>query len=334
MIIMCSKSVLLAMAVMLAFSAKAENALEFVERRTAEILKIDRDQVGEWNREKGWIAVVGLAGLENKSADEIIAKRHELAEIALMDAKLKLAEKLGFSLSAEEKRHLWGDSEKDEAGITTSSKVQFLAKHQILGATVLLQSESNLDGEYLMAVSLVWSKGLQRSAQTIMSGSGKAATAAPGKYSLKDWLEKKIDPALVVGPRQYVDNKGGRHFIGIVSLPYDSSKRLVLERVLSRKCVETVAWALRSDVETSSISETILKQISKNDKECADVTSDLTQRIRQRLRSAVPPVKDLFEDGCSEDGYIIREHPLFPGSKMLIYACELSGEFSEYKYDR
>ena len=55
MIIMCSKSVLLAMAVMLAFSAKAENALEFVERRTAEILKIDRDQVGEWNREKGWI---------------------------------------------------------------------------------------------------------------------------------------------------------------------------------------------------------------------------------------------------------------------------------------
>ena len=317
--------------VTMAFSVSVfgENALEYVERLTAEILKIDRDQVGEWNREKGWIAVVGLAGLENKSADEIIAKRHELAEIALMDAKLKLAEKLGFSLSAEEKRHLWGDSEKDEAGITTSSKVQFLAKHQILGATVLLQSESNLDGEYLMAVSLVWSKGLQRSAQTIMSGRGKAATAAPGKYSLKDWLEKKIDPALVVGPRQYVDNKGVRHFIGIVSLPYDSSKRLVLERTLHVKGVATVAWALRSDAETSSVSETILNQTSKDDKECAEVISVLTQRIRQRLRSAVPPVEDLFDDGC-----IVREHPLFPGSKMLIYACELSGEFSEYKYDR
>lgn len=317
--------------VTMAFSVSVfgENALEYVERLTAEILKIDRDQVGEWNREKGWIAVVGLAGLENKSANEIIAKRHELAEIALMDAKLKLAEKLGFSLSAEEKRHLWGDSEKDEAGITTSSKVQFLAKHQILGATVLLQSESNLDGEYLMAVSLVWSKGLQRSAQTIMSGRGKAATAAPGKYSLKDWLEKKIDPALVVGPRQYVDNKGVRHFIGIVSLPYDSSKRLVLERTLHVKGVATVAWALRSDAETSSVSETILNQTSKDDKECAEVISVLTQRIRQRLRSAVPPVEDLFDDGC-----IVREHPLFPGSKMLIYACELSGEFSEYKYDR
>ena len=322
--------------VAMAFSVSVfgENALEYVERRTAEILKIDRDQVGEWNREKGWIAVVGLAGLENKSANEIIAKRHELAEIAFMDAKLKLAEKLGFALSAEEKMHLWGDSPKDEAGITTSSKVQFLAKHQIFGATVLLQSESNLDGEYLMAVSLVWSKGLQRSAQTIMSGSGKPATAAPGKYSLKDWIEKKIDPALVVGPRQYVDNDGERHFIGIVSMPYDPSKRLALERVLHVKGVATVAWALRSDVETSSVSETILKQTSKNDKECADVTSDLTQRIRQRLRSAVPPVKDLFEEDCGEDGYIVREHPLFPGSKMLIYACELAGEFSEYKYDR
>lgn len=309
------------------FSAFGENALEYVERRTAEILKIDRDQVGEWNSEKGWIAVIGLAGLENKSANEIIAKRHELAEIALMDAKLKLAEKLGFVLSAEEKRHLWGDSEAEEAGITTSSRIKFLAKHQILGATILLQSESNLDGEYLMAVSLVWSKGLQRSAQTIMSGSGKAATSAPGKYSLKDWLEKKIDPALVVGPRQYVDNNGVRHFIGLVSMPYDPSKRLVLERVLHSKGVASVAWSLRSDVETSSVSETILKQTSENDKEHVDVTSDLTQRIRQRLRSAVPPVEDLFEDVC-----IVREHPLFPGSKMLIYACELAGEFSEYEY--
>ena len=309
------------------FSVFGENALEYVERRTAEILKIDRNQVGEWNREKGWIAVVGLAALENKTPTEIISKRHELAEIALMDAKLKLAEKLGFALSAEEKRHLWGDSEKDEAGITTSSKVQFLAKHQILGATVLLQSESNLDGEYLMAVSLVWSKGLQRSAQTIMSGSGKAADVAPGKYSLKDWLAKKIDPALVVGPRQYVDNKGVRHFIGFVSMPYNPPKRLVLERLLHVKGVATVAWALRSDVETSSVSETILKQTSQNDKERTDVTSDLTQRIRQRLRRAMPPVKDLLGDGC-----IVREHPLFPGSKMLIYACELSGEFSEYKF--
>lgn len=328
MIMMRCRSVLLAVAVILVLSAKAENALEFVERRTAEILKIDRNQVGEWNREKEWIAVVGLAGLENKSANEIIGKRHELAEIALMDAKLKLAEKLGFSLTAEEQRHLWGDSEKDEAGIATSSKVQFLAKHRILGATVLLQGESNLDGEYLMAVSLVWSKELQRSAQTIMSGSGKAATAAPGKYSLKDWLEKKIDPALVVGPRQYVDNEGVRHFIGIVSLPFDPSKRSVLERTLHVNGVATVAWSLRSDVETSSVSETILKQTSKNDKERADVTGDLVQRIRQRLRRAVPPVKDLFEDGC-----IVREHPLFPGSKMLIYACELSGEFGEYKHN-
>ena len=63
-----------------------------------------------------------------------------------MDAKLKLAEKLGSSLSAEEKGHLWGgsDSENEIAGITTTSRIQFLAKHRILGATVLLQSESKL----------------------------------------------------------------------------------------------------------------------------------------------------------------------------------------------
>lgn len=328
---MCCRSVLVVAVVVLAGFVKAENALEFVERRTAEILKIDPSRVGEWNHEKGWIAVVGIAALEGKAPSEIIAKRHELAEVALMDAKLKLAEKLGFSLSAEEKRQLWGDSAKDEAGITTSSRIQFLAKHQILGATILLQAESNLEGEYLMAVSIVWSKGLQKSAQTIMSGIGTAKTERPGKYSLREWLLKAVDPAQVVGPRQYVDNKGKRHFIGIVSMPCDKSvpmrQQLVIERMLQMKGATTVAWALRSDTETSSVSSTMLNQTSKAEKETSDVSSELTQRIHQRLRGAVPPVKPLFEDGC-----IYREHPLFPGSRMAIYACELDGEFNEYQY--
>lgn len=324
----------LAMSV-LVFSACAENALEYVERKTAEALKIDRAQVGEWVKDRGMIAVVGIAALENKKPAEILGRRHELAEIAIMDAKLKLAEKLGSSLTAEDKRHLWdsSDPEKDVAGITTTSKIQFLAKHRILGATVLLQSESNLDGEYLMAVSLVWSKGLQKSAASIMSGSGAAATSTPGKYSLKQWMKKNIDPVLVVGPRQYVDNKGKRHFIGIVSMPCDKSasprQQLMLERVLQVKGVASVAWSLRSDVETSSASSTMLKQTSVDGKEDAEVTSELTQRIRQRVRSAMPPVKPLFEP-LFGDTCIYREHPLFPGSKMAIYACELDGEFQEY----
>ena len=49
---MCCRSVLVVAVVVLAGFVKAENALEFVERRTAEILKIDPSQVGEWNHEK------------------------------------------------------------------------------------------------------------------------------------------------------------------------------------------------------------------------------------------------------------------------------------------
>ena len=326
-------AVALAMSV-LAFSAFAENALENVERRTAEILKIDQAQVGEWVKDRGFIAVVGVAVLENKNPTEILGKRHELVEVAIMNAKLKLAEKLGSSLSAEEARSLWGvsDAEKDHAGITTLSKVRFLAKHQIYGATILLQSESNLDGEYLMAVSLVWSKGLQKSAETIMSGRGEAKTSIPGKYSLEKWLKQNIDASLVVGPRQYVDNKGKRHFIGIVSMPYDKTapakQRLMQERVLQVKAAATVAWSLRADIVTSSVAEMALKQISVNGKEDSEITSDLTQRIRQRFRGATPPVKPLFDGEC-----LYREHPLFPGSMMVIYACELDGEFLEYKYE-
>ena len=331
-----NKVVALAMSVF-AVSVYAENALEYVERRTAEALKIDQAQVGEWVKDRGLIAVVGIAAMENKPAEEILGKRHELAEVAIMDAKLKLAEKLGISLSAEEKRHLWGvsDSKRDVAGITTTSKIQFLAKHRILGATVLLQCESYLAGEYLMAVSLVWSKGLQKSAETIMSGSGEAAAATPGKYPLDEWLRKNVDPALVAGPRQYVDDKGKRHFIGIVSLPCKKQmtprERLTLERVLELKGRAAVAWSLVSDVETSSSSLTMLRQTSEDGKEDSEIVNELNQRIRQRFRGALPPVKPLFEALYGET-CVFREHPLFPGSQMAIYACEYDGEFHEYKY--
>ena len=316
----------------LMFTAAGENAIEYVERNTAELLKMKLDRVGEWDHEKGRIAVVGFAALENKKPEEIIARRPELAEAAIMNAKMKLAEKLGFSLSAEEKQHLWGESsaEKETAGITTSSKIRFLAKHRIYGATVLLQSESLHEGEYLMAVSLVWSLGLQRSAVATMSGSGKAAKSKPGKYSLEEWVEKRLNPVCVVGPRQYVDNQGKRHFIGIVSMPYDKkdppAKRLMLERMLKVKGASMVAWSLRSDVETSAAAMTMLKQESIDGKETSEVSSELVEQINQRFRGALPPVADLFDEGC-----IYREHPMFPGSMMAVYACELDGEFMEYQ---
>ena len=78
----CFKCAMVLAGAALAFPAFGENALEYVERRTAEVLKIDRSQIGEWDREKGLIAVVGIAAMENKTPAEIIGKRHELAEIA------------------------------------------------------------------------------------------------------------------------------------------------------------------------------------------------------------------------------------------------------------
>ena len=101
--------------------------------------------------------------------------------------------------------------------------------------------------------------------------------------------------------------------------------------MLELKGQASVAWSLRSDVETSSVSETMLKQTSVNGKEDAEVASELTQRIRQRFRGVLPPVKPLFEP-LFGDVCIIREHPLFPGAKMAIYACEFDGECEEYKF--
>lgn len=306
-----------------------ENAIEYVERKTAEVLKIDRRQVDEWIEGRSSIAVVGAATLESDDASEIIGKRHQLAQIAIMNAKLRLSEKLGAILNASETMEMKGvaDGKKEKATITTRSKIEFLSKHQILGTAVLLQGESYLNGEYVMAVSIVWSPELQKSAQTALVGNGMTATAEPGKYSLEEWIKTKINPALVVGPRQFVDDKGVRHFIGFASMPAAKLPTNVRAKgvIISRKGIQSACFALRSDVETQSLAENILKQTAVDDMEETEVSSTLNESICQRFHGAVPPVNALFENENGVD-FIEVTHPLFPDIKMVVYACELIGD--------
>ena len=89
----------------------------------------------------------------------------------------------------------------------------------LFGASVMLQTESwDKDGTYQVSVMLVWSNVLERAARAIVTGENYKIKPNAKNSTVHEWLSKQ-DLASMVGPRQFVDNKGNRWFLGIAAQP-------------------------------------------------------------------------------------------------------------------
>ena len=119
-----------------------------VAERTAEALKANKNEIGNFDHKKKRIVVIGEAEMPidvkgDKKGDWAL-KRTMLAKSALLNAKLKMATALGFELTAEEQQQMFNvpatSNSTEKAAIKTSSAIQFASSHPIMGATVLLPS--------------------------------------------------------------------------------------------------------------------------------------------------------------------------------------------------
>ena len=304
-----------------------------VAERTAKALKVNKNEIGNFNHKTGRIVVIGEAEMAmdvkgDKSGAWAI-KRTMLAKSALLNAKLKLATALSFELTAEEQQQMFNlpatSNSAEKAVIQTSSAVQFNSSHPIMGATVLLQEESLIDGVYKIAMSMVWSEALQKSAVATMCGTPGFKEAKKGKKSLGEWVEFQENPYLLVGPRQYLDNEGVRHFLGISAFPV--GRNTVLAQQNKRKAqmdaIATAAFSCLSDVETAEAMNNVMNQYSDpKDLDAiptAEIQSTLNSKITQKIQGqAINGVGMVFQKEI--------EHPLFPGGRLYVYCAELNAE--------
>ena len=191
---------------------KVSSSFDVVDRvteRTAEALKINKNEIGNFNHKTGRIVVVGVAEIamdvKNDKVGAWAIKRTMAAKSALLNAKLQLATALSFELTAEEQQHMFNmpatSNSTEKAVIQTSSAVQFNSSHPIMGATVLLQEESLINGVYKIAVSMVWSEALQKSAVATMCGTPGFKESKKGKRSLGEWVDFQENPYLLIGRR-------------------------------------------------------------------------------------------------------------------------------------
>lgn len=304
-----------------------------VAERTAAALKINKNEIGNFNHKTGRIIVIGEAespmDVKNDKSGDWAITRTMLAKAALLNAKLKMATALSFELTAEEQQHMFNmpatSNSAEKAAIQTSSAVQFASSHPIMGATVLCQEESLISGVYKIAVSMVWSEALQKSAVATMCGTPGFKESKKGKKSLGEWVEFQENPYLLIGPRQYLDKDGIRHFLGISAFPV--GRNTVLAQQNKRKAqmdaIVTAAFSCLADVETAEAMNNLMNQYS----DPKDLDAIPTTEVQSKLDSAV--TQKIKAQAINGVGMVFQkeiEHPLFPGGRLYVYCAELNAE--------
>ena len=107
------------------------------------------------------------------------------------------------------------------------SVAESYAEMRLCGAVDLVQSESWNGKLFKVAVAVVWSPKLQERALTTR-GCGMPVGGKPGEKSLAAWLQDQADNgelALLVGSRQYIDDKGRQYVLGFsaTEVPSDAT---------------------------------------------------------------------------------------------------------------
>ena len=194
------------------------------------------------------------AAYDSSARQEAAAKEYEEAKLAYAEAETQYGNLL-------EKANALQPSS------TQSSAIETLAKMPIYGATVVLQTESwtSKNGIYQIAVLATWSKALEQAARSIATS--KPIPAEPGAKSVQRWLADQ-DLALMVGARQYVDNKGDRWFLGISAREYSEDMNTAT-RSQNRQLSEMFAkqmtlFSVYADVESWKQAQQMVEEYNVN----------------------------------------------------------------------
>ncbi|MEQ8819136.1 MAG: hypothetical protein RLY93_02750 [Sumerlaeia bacterium] len=145
---------------------------------------------------------------------------------------------------------------KGSKGAEFSSSVELMAAMPLIGATTIVQQESfNPEREmYQVAQIVCWSQKLEEAARATLSQSPlEFVPPEKGGTTLTDWLASQ-DLSAMVGPRQFLDDRGQRHFLGISSRAISNNATLDRKnrRLAEVFAAQMAAFSLYADVEAYS----------------------------------------------------------------------------------
>ena len=168
-----------------------------------------------------------------------------------------------------------------------SSSAEFSAEMPLFGATCVRQSESWNKGKYQIAVALVWSPALERSARAIITGNKVVCKPKENGKSIEGWLED-VNPAFMSGPIQFVDADGTRWFLGVsagaADEDLDSLTLRTNRKVADLSAKQMVAFSLWGDVKSNEAIKQELAAKTLDGKSSTEVARWLESKVSQSIK--------------------------------------------------
>lgn len=222
-----------------------------------------------------------LAAAIKKLDAEYDSEKHDKAakeRFAKLKAEYEAASK-DFAALVEK-----ADKLKGELQAKQESAISVMAKMPLFGSTVILQTESWNDqsGVYQVAVMVTWSKTLERAARAIALGEN--LKTKPGKMSVNKWLRKQ-NLATMVGPRQYIDDKGNRWFLGVTARPYSenmqSVKRRKMKGLTEMFARQMATFCVFADVESNKQAVQAMETRGNEEESVDNVAESYAEKLSQ-----------------------------------------------------
>ena len=229
-----------------------ENPGFSAEEKVRAILK--KNNIIEGRTDNAYVQIIDvyMEMEEDPAKDEnFFVDRDLLAKQAMLMMKGAIVEGLGTALNASEQFEIFGKTNaimKTETGATSSAP--------LFGVTALAQAESydRSTKQYHMALAAVWSKKLHESAMATLLGKQGYCKPDEKRQSVTEWIEGLIADGslpMMCGPRQIIDKKGNRVFLGISAgeVGVDSLSDQANKQMAKSSAMTTVAFSMKADVD-------------------------------------------------------------------------------------
>jgi hypothetical protein len=181
--------------------------------------------------------------------DEAVRKNAEVLKVAVDASKARL-EQLQVKMKD---RNAKVEDEKQQTNTTLTTKASRVASLPLMGAVVVNNAESYINGEYQIALEMKWSKKNEKIARAILKGEPAKDDPVPGR-SLADWLSK-LNKGAMVGSRTFTDENGDIWYIGVGSYPTEGGGVRITRAKLtaSLSADRSLMFALLADAASNQV---------------------------------------------------------------------------------
>ena len=247
---------------------------------------------------------------------DFFTKRDIASRMLVLEMKKKICAALGGKFSADESMSIFGSTNMSaDACLRLKTESAFTAQWPLFGVTMIAQAESWDGNNYTMAGAAVWSKVLQKAAKAMLCGE---ENKVEGGESVEEWL-KKSDLSVVCGPRQVLDEKCNRVFLGIASreLTGNAIKDKAIKEKAFAAAREHLAFSLFADVE-QYLTHNIVAEFS--DEEADKIGEGIDQMIAQHVTDKFVACTEM-DEFCGT-----YRHPMMKGKKIYVTVLRTSAE--------